>query len=182
MPRMFSTRLFAAAALFALARGQITSTDPNGNTVIVSISTDLVGGTTPIIVSTVAPNPAVPPVATTPAATQPAQTTTQAAAPTTTPRVVGQPAPTAASPEPTIYTYTTVDGSGNTQTFIDTYTPSYDVTTVPFSAPAGTIIPYDQYTSIYGGSGGGNQLNGAGRLWAGASALMGAVTGLVLVF
>ncbi|CAE6463929.1 unnamed protein product [Rhizoctonia solani] len=182
MPQMRSVRLFAAAALFAFVRGQITSTDPNGNTVIVSISTDLVGGTTPIIVSTVAPNPAVPPATTTPVATQPAQTTTQATAPTTTPRVVGQPAPTVGSAEPTIYTYTTVDGNGNTQTFTDTYTPTYDVTTVPFSAPAGTIIPYDQYTSIYGGSTGGNQLNGAGRLWVGGGALIGAVAGLALVF
>ncbi|CAE6473249.1 unnamed protein product [Rhizoctonia solani] len=179
MPQMLSLRLFAAAALFAFAQGQITSTDPNGNTVIVSISTDLVGGTTPIVVSTVAPAPAVPTV-TTPVATQPP--TTQNVAPTTTPRVVGQPAPTLASPEPTIYTYTTVDASGNTQTFVDTYTPTYDVTTVPFSAPAGTILPYGEYTSMYGGSGTGNQLNSAGRLWAGASALIGAVTGLALVF
>ncbi|ELU40736.1 hypothetical protein AG1IA_05245 [Rhizoctonia solani AG-1 IA] len=129
--------------------------------------------------STVAPAPAVPTV-TTPVATQPP--TTQNVAPTTTPRVVGQPAPTLASPEPTIYTYTTVDASGNTQTFVDTYTPTYDVTTVPFSAPAGTILPYGEYTSMYGGSGTGNQLNSAGRLWAGASALIGAVTGLALVF
>ncbi|CAE6410775.1 unnamed protein product [Rhizoctonia solani] len=195
MPAMFSVRLFAAAACLALARAQILSTDLNGNTVVVSISTDLVGGTTPVIESTVpaATTPALttPAVSTTAAATAPVTTsqatqTTANAVTTTTPRVVGQPEPTTGVAGPTIYTYTTVDGSGNTQTLTDTYTPTYDVTTVPHSVPAGTIIPYDQYTSIYGGgsgsgSTGSSQINGARRRWAGAGALIGVVAGMVLV-
>ncbi|CUA78555.1 hypothetical protein RSOLAG22IIIB_13219 [Rhizoctonia solani] len=172
----------------------------NGNTVVVSISTDVVGGTTPIVVSTQIPVgvPATTtqavstaPVATTPVATVPVTTalpTTQAvpttanAVTTTTPRVVGQPEPTTGEAGPTIYTYTTVDANGNTQTGVDTYTPTYDVTSVAYSAPAGTIIPYSDYTSVYGGSTAGvNQLNGASRQWAGAGGLIGVAAGLALV-
>ncbi|KAG8752860.1 hypothetical protein FRC11_007947 [Ceratobasidium sp. 423] len=192
MPAMFPVRLFAAAACLALARAQILSTDlcRNGNTVVMSVSTDLVGGTTPVAENTIpAATTALttPALSTTPAATAPL-TTSQAiqtsanAVTTTTPRVVGQPQPTTGVAGPTIYTYTTVDGNGNTQILTDTYTPTYDVTTVPHSAPAGTIIPYDQYTSIYGsGSTGSSQINGACRRWAGAGALIGVVAGMVLV-
>ncbi|KAG8687178.1 hypothetical protein FRC11_007641 [Ceratobasidium sp. 423] len=187
MPAMFPVRLFAAAACLALARAQILSTDQNGNTVVMSISTDLVGGTTPVAESTIPAATTAPTLSTTSAATAPL-TTSQAvqtsanAVTTTTPRVVGQPQPTTGVAGPTIYTYTTVDGNGNTQILTDTYTPTYDVTTVPHSAPAGTIIPYDQYTSIYGsGSTGSSQINGACQQWAGAGALIGVVAGMVLV-
>ncbi|KAL5634837.1 hypothetical protein ACGC1H_002759 [Rhizoctonia solani] len=185
---MFSVRILAVSACFALAGAQILSTDVNGNTVVVSISSDIVGGSTPIVVSTQAPVgvpvttpvPSTAPATATPT-TQAAQTTANAA-PTTTPRVVGQPEPTTGEAGPTIYTYTTVDANGNTQTGIDTYTPTYDVTSVAHSVPAGTIIPYSQYTSMYaGGSTGSNQINGAGRQWAGAGVLMGVAAGLALV-
>ncbi|KAH7341648.1 hypothetical protein B0J17DRAFT_647396 [Rhizoctonia solani] len=183
MPTMFSLRILAAAALLAIARAQVLSTDVNGNTIVVSttpVATDPVGvpATTTPAVST--------PVATVPAPTAPqtsqAVPTTANAVTTTTPRVVGQPEPTGGEAGPTIYTYTTVDANGNTQILVDTYTPTYDVTTVPFSPSAGTILPYDQYTSIYGGgSAGTNQLNGAGQQWAGAGALIGVVAGMALV-
>ncbi|EUC54656.1 hypothetical protein RSOL_064060 [Rhizoctonia solani AG-3 Rhs1AP] len=186
---MFSARILAISACFALAGAQILSTDVNGNTVVVSISTDVVGGTAPIVVSTQAPVgvPATTPALstaplTTATPTTQAAATTANAAPTTTPRVVGQPEPTTGEAGPTIYTYTTVDANGNTQTGIDTYTPTYDVTSVVHSVPAGTVIPYSQYTSMYGGNlTGSNQINGAGRQWAGAGALMGVAAGLALV-
>ncbi|CAE6492770.1 unnamed protein product [Rhizoctonia solani] len=192
MPTMFSLRLFAAATLLAIARAQVTSTDVNGNPVVVSGS-DPLGISTPVASTDPVGAPATTtPAVSTPAATAPAPTapqTTQAvpttanAVTTTTPRVVGQPDPTTGEAGPTIYTYTTVDANGNTQIFVDTYTPTYDVTTVPFSPSAGTILPYDQYTSIYGGgSAGTNQLNGAGQPWAGAGALIGGVVaGMALV-
>ncbi|CAE6455790.1 unnamed protein product [Rhizoctonia solani] len=200
MPAMFSVRLVFAVACFAFARAQILSTDVNGNTVVLSISTDVVGGTTPVVVSTQAPVGApatttpvlsITPVATSPVASAPVATssqttqvvqTTPTTAPTTTPRVVGQPQPTTGEAGPTIYTYTTVDANGNTQTSTDTYTPTYGATSVAHSVPAGTIIPYSAYTSAYGGSSTGtNQINGAGRRWTGAGALIGVGAGMALV-
>ncbi|KAJ1307662.1 hypothetical protein OPQ81_001755 [Rhizoctonia solani] len=169
---MISVRILTAAVLLAFTRAQSLSTDLNGNTIVV---------TAPVAGSTV-PALTTPGLTTSSVATSQAAQTTPNAVTTTTPRVVGQPGPTTGEAGPTIYTYTTVDGNGNTQTLVDTYTPTYDVTTVPYSAPAGTIIPYDQYTSIYGGgSGGTNQLNSAARPWVGAGMLIGVVAGMVLV-
>ncbi|KAG8692570.1 hypothetical protein FRC09_011106 [Ceratobasidium sp. 395] len=163
---MTAPRLIAAAAWLAFASAQFTSVDPAGNSVIVSGSIDATGGTVPVAVGTVAPGTpgaptpgAPPPAATTPVSTpasSPAPVPTSApAATSTTPRVVGQPGPTAGEPGPTTYRYTTVDANGATVVLTDTYTPSYGVTTLSTVPPAGSIMPYDQYTAMYGGGSGG---------------------------
>ncbi|KAB5596181.1 hypothetical protein CTheo_453 [Ceratobasidium theobromae] len=159
---MIVLRLFAAAVCLTLARAQVTvpSVVPDGNTVVVSMSSDPALGTVPVVIATLSAAP---------------QTTARAET-STTPRVVGQPGPTDEDPGPTTYRYTTTLANGETVVITDTFTPSYGVTTIQTTAPAGTIIPYDQYTSIYGG-GSGNQLNNAIRrlaaFGAGASAIVG---------
>lgn len=59
--------------------------------------------------------------------------------------------------------------NGQTIVLTDTYTPTYNVGTVSTPVVQGTIIPYDQYTSMYGGgsgSGSGSKPSGAVRQFA----------------
>ncbi|KAG9098394.1 hypothetical protein FRC06_006445 [Ceratobasidium sp. 370] len=195
---MFTTvsRLLVTATWLTFASAQTllsTVPVPGGNTEILSVSTDPVGNTVPVVVGTLV-GPGTTPAATPgpPASTPvPGTTTTPLAtsAPavtTTTPRVVGQPGPTAQDPGPTTYRYTTTDANGATIVITDTFTPSYGVTTIPTTAPAGTIIPYDQYTSAYGGgSNGGAISSGAARRFAafgvGATVVMCVLGGVTLL-
>ncbi|KAG8743667.1 hypothetical protein FRC10_011636 [Ceratobasidium sp. 414] len=157
---MFTTvpRLLVAAAWLTFASAQtFLSTVP-----VIGTLTD--PGTTP------AATPGVTPTATSVPGTTTTTTPLATSAPavtTTTPRVVGQPGSTVADPGPTTYRYTTTDANGATIVLTDTFTPSYGVTTIQTTAPAGTIIPYDQYTSMYGsGSNGGSISSGATRQFA----------------
>ncbi|QRV89836.1 hypothetical protein RhiJN_17854 [Ceratobasidium sp. AG-Ba] len=185
-------RLLALAAWLSFTTAQTSlSTVPviDGNTVVVAITTDPLGNTSPVVIGTVSD-----PALTTPAATPGLTTTTPvvgatstplatSAAPTvtsSTPRVVGQPGPTNADPGPTVYTYMTTDASGNPTQVVDTYTPNFvQATTSLYTPRVGSVIPYDQYTSMYGGgSGGGGSaaINSANRqnsrLGLGAAAVM----------
>ncbi|KAG9092403.1 hypothetical protein FRC07_011676 [Ceratobasidium sp. 392] len=158
-------RLIAAAALFSFAGAQIPTSE--GSTVVASSNpvTDP-GAPAQSTVAPTSPAPApVPGVTTTPVATSAPAVPTSAAAPTattSTPRVVGAPGPTGGDPGPTTYRYTTTDANGATTVIIDTYTPSYGVITSTPIPSAGSIMPYDQYTSLYGGGSGGTGGKGLG--------------------
>jgi len=175
---MIISRLLAVAAWSTLVGAQtFQSVVPvDGNTVIIAISTDPIAGTVPVVIETLAPitdtaavsTPLVTPA---PVPSTAAATSTPLAAPapavtTTTPRVVGQPDPTTGVAGPTTYRYTTTDMNGQTIVLTDTYTPTYNVGTVSTPVVPGTIIPYDQYTSMYGGGSGSG--SGSGRTPSGA--------------
>lgn len=76
--------------------------------------------------------------------------------------------------------------NGQTTVVIDTYTPTYNAGTISTAVAAGTIIPYEQYTSLYGGgSGSGSVPSGAVRQFAtfgaSASAIICVLGGIVLL-
>ncbi|KAG8694140.1 hypothetical protein FRC08_008687 [Ceratobasidium sp. 394] len=108
---MNAPRLLAAAAWLTFASAQTflsTVPVPDGNTEVLSVSTDLVGNTVPIVVGTLT-GPGTTPAATpgltpTPTPAPGASTTPLAtsapAVTTTTPRVVGQPGPTGQVSDP----------------------------------------------------------------------------------
>ncbi|KAF8604199.1 hypothetical protein BDV93DRAFT_606217 [Ceratobasidium sp. AG-I] len=189
-------RLLAAAAWLALVRAQTfqsTVPVPDGNTVVISVSSDPIAGTVPVVIGTVSEvlpvtdsAAASTPLATqTPAATTPAATTAPGVT-TTTPRVVGTPGATTDEAGPTTYRYTTTDANGQPVVMTDTYTPTYNVGTVSTAVAVGTIMPYDQYTSIYGGgSGSGSTPSGAikqlATFGASASAVICILGGIVLL-
>jgi len=50
---------------------------------------------------------------------------------------------------PTVYSYTTVDGNGNTEVIVDTFTPTYQPTVYPTSYLPGTILAWSDFTSLY---------------------------------
>ncbi|KAI0833773.1 hypothetical protein BC628DRAFT_1345271 [Trametes gibbosa] len=79
---------------------------------------------------------------------------------------VGQPAPTVANAGPTIYTYTTTDAGGDTIAVVDTFTPTFVISTTWTGAPPGTIVPYNSWLSLVGTNTVAAEVNGAIARWA----------------
>ncbi|EMD33302.1 hypothetical protein CERSUDRAFT_117925 [Gelatoporia subvermispora B] len=149
--------LISALALGVLSvLGQtITTTDDLGETVVEVITTDpvLLIPTTEILETITGPSTTA---LSTPALSTPAVSTPAAAAVPTTPAAqqvqqgpVGAPPPTPAVQEPTVYTYTTTDGNGDTVALTAIFTPTSPAA-LTHSTTAGTILQYSQWLSLIG--------------------------------
>ncbi|RSH92663.1 hypothetical protein EHS25_008108 [Saitozyma podzolica] len=181
----FVSSLLLAAG--AAAQGQYTTTLPwaNGDTVVVSVSTNALGVATTKTVSTLGGNAAV----TTGTTTNTKTTKTTAGAPTTTAqRVVGQDT-TAAPMRTTTYWYDPGDGVWVEATWTASVTDNPTVATA--NVPAGTVQDYNNYQTsvnsvVYASATAANALvsSGAGPrndVWGGAglgAVVVGAVGGI----
>ncbi|KAL5526315.1 hypothetical protein ACEPAF_8038 [Sanghuangporus sanghuang] len=137
-----------SVALVRVGAQTQTLVDDAGETVVVAVTTNLLGiATTQTLQTLDAEDETETDTSTsttsTRTSTSTSTTTTQNQGP------VGQPATTTET-SVTTYQYTTTDAAGNTQVLQDVYTPTSHVTTVSALTFAGTIVDYSSWVGLIG--------------------------------
>ncbi|KAI0325097.1 hypothetical protein GY45DRAFT_1330810 [Cubamyces sp. BRFM 1775] len=160
-PFAFVAALLTLCAGFVHAQ-EITTTDELGQTVVELITID--------------PNLGIPTTETLQTLTT--TTTPAAAVPDPQQGPVGQPQPTVGDAGPTVYTYTTTDASGETVAVVDTFTPTFALTSTWVSAPAGTILDYSSWRKEVGTNTVAPPISGAVPRWSVQSGWLGITAGV----
>ncbi|THV02802.1 hypothetical protein K435DRAFT_748651 [Dendrothele bispora CBS 962.96] len=129
--------LFAVFISLVYAQ-EATIVDANGDSVVVDVTTNVLGLPTTQTLETL------------PATTAQATQTTTSTTPDVNAGPVGQPAATSGVPHgPTPYTYTTIV-AGETQRVVATFSPTFPETVLSTAPATGTVLDYSEWLSMYG--------------------------------